>query len=375
MPDYSLSLRDPTGALIVDQYGDSVLHRASRIQLSRTANRIATFEIDLPGTIDKSLVRDDNLVVASRAPDGGVMAVWGVYFIRKRRWTTRGGDEILTISGPDANELLRRRIVAERPGTSDSEYIAEAADDLMKKIVTRAWQDGTNPAPDYGTRVNSAVTVATETTGGPLVSFAIPWEKLLTFGGSGLLPRIAEASRIAGTPVYFAMVPIISTDSISFEFRTYIDHPGADLSDRVTFSLALGNMENPEYIEDSTRAENYIYAFGQGETSDQKVEQAYDESRIAKGPFARIEGAEDASNQPDDAVLSAAQTALASRRPKTSFYADPISTEQTSFGLDWGWGDRVRAQYHGTFDAIVESVTLTVVKGEERLEARLRNVS
>jgi hypothetical protein len=181
-------------------------------------------------------------------------------------------------------------------------------------------------------------------------------------------------SRAEGVPIYFDVVPTnVTSNSIDFEFRTYAYRPGDDLTNQITFSLALGNMENPEKIEDSTRAENYIYSIGQGGTVQQTVEQVYDEERVGQSVWGRIEGFNDASNQPDDAVADAGRSALTSRRPKTSFFADPISTKGTRFGEDWYFGDEVRALYHGTFDAIIESVTLSVENQRETIEARLRS--
>jgi hypothetical protein len=263
--------------------------------------------------------------------------------------------------------------VAARPDNSQVEK-TQTVDDMMKEIVFEAFADGTNPAPDYGTRANSRLSIASDTSDGPIVDVAFPWEKLLTYGGSGLLPKLSEMSRAEDVPVYFDIVPDeVTSEKITFRFVTHVYYPGLNITDRVTFSLANANMINPEYTEDSTRAENYIYAFGQGEGVDQAVEQVYDEDRVDKSVWGRIEGAQDATSQPDDAVADAASAALTSRRPRRSFFANPVSTRASTFGVDWNWGDKVRAQYHGIFDAVIESITLSVDAGEERIEGRLRS--
>jgi len=373
MSHYDLRLTDSHGRVLLDRHGRQVLSRAASFSASRTANRIAQFSMVLPPDVDPSLVRDDNMVQVWRQPDGGALGLWRVYFIRKRHWKTQGGDETLTISGPDCNDILRRRVVAARPNNSQVDKV-QPIDNMMKEIVLEAFADGANPSPAFGTRANDRLSIAADTSQGPIVQISFPWAKLLTYGGSGLFPKLTEIARAEEVPIYFDVVPDkVTAEEITFRFNTYAYYPGSDLTDRVTFSLAQGNMENPEYIEDATRAEDYIYVFGQGEGSDQKVEQVYDTDRVRKSAWGRVEGVQDATSQPDDAVADAGRSALTSRRPKRSFFADPVSTRDTTFGVDWNWGDKVRAQYHGRFDAVVESITLRVEGGDEHIEGRLRS--
>lgn len=374
MAEYNLVLTDSTGQRLTDAGGENVLNRTMRFSASRTANRIAQFSMLLPASINPALLRDDNMVQVWRKAGGGPWRLFRPYFIRKRRYYYEENVEILEIGGPDCNDLLRRRVVAARPDNSQVDKL-DNADDMMKEIVIEAFADGTNPAPDFGTRAADAFSVDNYLTLGPIIEQSFPWEKLLTYGGSGLLPKIAEASRAEGFPLYFDVIPdTVSAERITFKFVTRLNYPGRDVTGNMVFSLALGNMENPEYIEDATREENYLYAFGQGEAVDQAVEQVYDQSRVESSAWGRIEGAVDASSQPDDGVADAGRSALTSRAVKRSFFADPISTQETAFGLDWNWGDKVRAVYHGVFDAVIESVTLTVRDENESIEGRLRNL-
>ena len=372
MAEYELWLTDSRGLRITDQDGNSPLMRTSKFTANRTANEIGTFSMILPADIPQMLIRDDNMVQIWRQPIGGTMKLWRPYFIRKREWYYEDGAEVVEISGPDCNDILRRRNVSSRPGTADITELLYEVDAFMKNVVTDAFRDYANPLPDYGTRTNSRLNVQRLSYDGPIAHLSFPWEKLLTTNGGGIIGKLAEISESEGVRVFFDVKPVgVTSKTIEFEFRTYVGQPGRDLTQHVLFSIDQGNMHDPHMIEDATEEENYIYAYGQGEELDQYVSQVYDRDRNAQSVWGRIEGVVDASNLDDDMVEYAAESELAARKAKKSFYANPVSNEKTVFGIDWDFGDRVLARYHGDFEAIVSSVTLTVEDGQESIDARL----
>jgi len=370
MPQHEFRLTDSRGRVVTDPYGNNPLVRVERVVASRTANRIGWFSALLPADLPVGLFRDDNIFQLWRAPDGGVLDLWRPYFIRRRRSYFEGGREVLEISGPDCNDILRRRVVAHRPGTSVTEKI-DVIDDMMKEIVLEAFADGVNPAPEFGTRENARLIIEADSMSGPMAHVEMPWETLLTSAGGGILPLLHGISAAEEVPVYFDIRPIVSNDEIRFMFVTNVYRPGSDKTGTVMFSLESGNMENPELIEDSSEEINYIYSVGQGEDVDQYVAQVYDEDLVGKSVWGRIEGVHDAANQPDDAVEDAGYSELQYHRPLRSFYADPISTRDSQFGYHWKWGDEVMASYRGRFSAVVESVTLTIEGGREQIDARM----
>jgi hypothetical protein len=371
MAEYEAWLTDGRGVRILGRDGQPPLGRNLDFVASRTVNRIGHFAMKLPGDIPRNYVRDDNMVQLWRRHEGGSLRLWRIYFIRKRHTYFEEGTEFLEISGPDSNDILRRRVVAARPGTSVSEKV-DTIDDMMKEIVLEAFSDGVNPSPAYGTRTNSRVSIAPPAGAGPMTQHQFPWEKLLDASGGGVLPKLADAASAAGVPVFFDMHPVTVTNRyVAFRFVTQVYQPGRDISNRITFSLALENMANPELVEDAREEENYIYATGQGEGVDQYVEQVYAQNRAGAGVWGRCEGVASDSGQDDDQVAVTGQAALAAGRPKLTFYADPLSVEGTVFGKDWNFGDRVRAVYHRSFMATIMSVTVSVKNGEETVDARL----
>ncbi len=167
---------------------------------------------------------------------------------------------------------------------------------------------------------------------------------------------------------------MVSSTSISFEFRTYTGQPGQDVSDRVVFAQESGNLGNPFLEYDYSTEVNYVYAGGQGEGEARNVQQVYDAARYGASHWNRSEGFADARNATTDAAVTAAGRALLEQgRPVRRFGGDPIDTQGTRFGVHWNYGDKVRAVYcDEEFDAIVRAVVIQVGDdGSEDVQARL----
>src|SRR5512139_1803612 len=242
-PNYELWLTTDEGVRLAS------LDYALWWQASRQVNRIGNFQMGLPSTFDQSLLNVDRMFQLWRQPSGGALRLWRVYFVRGWRLETSGSRERIVIWGPDSNDLLRRRIVAYYAGNADANYTNDYCDDIMKDIVTAAITDGTAPAPTAGTRVWADLSVAADLSDGPQLDKGCAWKELLTDSGSGVLAELAEASRVAGNEVFFDVVPnSVSSTAIAFQFRTYINQPGMDVSDRVMFSQEDLNLKDP-YIQ------------------------------------------------------------------------------------------------------------------------------
>jgi len=294
--------------------------------------------------------------------------------LRKWRWEHLGGAEALTLYGPDMNDLLRRRGVAAFSGTTDSEKTDEA-DDMMKELVTEALLDTALPIPAAGTRAWANLTVAPDVSLAPIITKGMAFRQLLDQYGSGLLPEIGQAAKEEGTAVFFAVRPnVITSNSINFIFETYINQPGMDVSDRVTFALEHGNLLEP-YLEYDYEAEvNYVYAAGQGEDEARNVQQVYDAPRYGASIWNRCEGFADARDQElDNGVIAAGNALLREGKPLIRAGGTAMDTRGTRFGRDWDFGYRVTARYHTVeFDAIVRAVSLELdMSGRESVRARL----
>lgn len=341
---------------------------------SRNDYRIDWLNIRLPSTFDEALLRPDFMIQVWRAPPGGVKALWRPYFIRKWRYSMAGDHETLIVSGPGPKDLLRRRIAAHYAGSANATKTSIEADDLMKDIVADAIADGTNPAPDAGTRAWANLSVAADLTNGPQLSKGFAFDYLLKPSGGGILPAIAKAAREAGTEVFFDIVPKVVTDSsISFQFVTYTGQPGADVSDKVIFDRGDGNLADPFIEWDYADEENYIYAGGQGDKNLRNIQQVYDADRYGISQWNRCEGFADARTQAaDNAVRETGRAKLEKGRPIVRMGGSPIDTAGTRFGRDWDYGSKVTAVYRGEFTAIVRAALIILDgKGNETIATNL----
>lgn len=372
---YETWLTTDAGLRIGDRDGRTLLGNFLWFSATRVANAIGHFRMGLPINFDTSLIKSDRIVQIWRAPAGSRLSLWRPYFIRGWRYETLGSNKAIIIYGPDVNDLLRRRVVAAFAGSNQASK-ADYADDMMKEIVTEALADGVAPTPDAGTRVWSNLSIQSDLGLGPTLTKKFAWGRLLSISGGGVLPNVARAAREAGTEVFFDIVPkAVSSTSITFEFRTYIDQPGMDVTDLgVMFDQNLGNLANPFLEYSYEDEENYIYAAGQGQGSAREIQQVYDSDRYNASIWGRCEGFADARNQSTaNGVREAGRTILEEGRPQRTFGGAPVDTAGARFGVDWKFGYKVRAYYRNEgFDAIVRAVTISVDdQGNETIQARL----
>lgn len=367
LPNYELWLTDDFGVRVAQ------VTTFSELTASRVVDGIGWINVTLPADFNTSLIKPDRMFQFWRQPRGGTLSLWRPYFIRKWRWQTSGGDEVLIVSGPDTNDLLRRRIVANFSGSAQA-HKEDLADDMMKEYVSEALSDANAPIPDAGTRAWADLTIAADFSLGPTLTKSANWGRLLQPSGGGLLTDLAKASREAGTEVFFDIVPnVVSSNSINFEFQTYINQPGQDVTEKVVFDRDRGNLENPVLEYDYSTEVNYVYAGGQGEGQARNIQQVSDEDRYNISQWNRCEAFADARQQStNNGVREKGRALLESGRPKRKLSGIPIDTEGTRFGIDWDFGYKVRAIYRDEeFDSIIRSVVIRVTPDEERIQARL----
>jgi hypothetical protein len=350
------------------------LDTALSLECSRVVNEIGSFGMYLPLSFNPDLLQPDRLIQVWRQPEGGRLGLWRVYMLREWEFSTQGSDQMLEISGPDMLDLMRRRIVAAYAGSAQASK-TDYADDMMKEVVTQSIANGVAPTPTAGTRVWANLSIAADLSDGPIITRSFPFETLLTGSSNGVLAQLAKAAREAGTEVFFDIIPnVVSSNSITFQFQTFTGQPGQDVSDRVTFDQADGNMKEPKLRYNYRDEVNYVYATGPGEESDRNVQQVYDATRYGQSIWGRCEVEADARNQPDDnnAIQAVGNDRLSEGRPRVSFTAQPVDTEGTRFGIDWDFGYQVGAKYlNRQFKTIIRAVTISLREGQEEIRARL----
>lgn len=366
-PTYELWLTDDFGKRLAQ------LTTFLTLEASRVVNQAGYFNVTMPLSFDPALIEPDRMVQLWRAPAGGRLTLWRVYFLRRWIFRTQGSRQLVDLGGPDVLDLMRRRNVIAFAGTSQVEK-TDFADDMMKEVVTESIADGVAPTPDAGTRVWSDLSIAGDLGNGPSITKSFPWDKLSNSSGQGVLTNLAKAAKEAGTEVFFDIVPdVVSSSSINFQFQTFTGQPGQDRTARMVFDQQRGNMRDPQLEYDYTEEINYVYGGGQGEGPDRNIQQVSDSDRYSVSQWARSEGFADARNEATDAgVQAAAQDILNNGRPRIRFSAIPLDVQGTRFGRDWDFGDKVIARYRNIeFETIIRAVAISVNDRGEKIQARL----
>jgi len=300
-------------------------------------------------------------------PFAGAMSWAMVGFIRKVQYSEPGtGVDVITVSGPDAIDLLDRRIVAYAAGTSQASK-TDYADDMMREIVDENLESSATDSDRDLSGINFVI--GGENSAAPSVTKGFAWQKMLP-----LLQTICQMSKTDGTDLYFDVVPrLVSNTEIGFTFYTYINQIGQDLTTdtggSIIFGREWGNLERPSYIEDYSQEVNVVYAGGQGEGSARDVQEVENATRVNRSIWNRREAFQDCRNTSASAgVVDAGNQRLSEGRPVIKFTGTLLDRKQSSYGIDWKFGDKVTATYLGKqFDGMVKSITFSVNENKQEL--------
>lgn len=326
-------------------------------QAIRTANNPGAVSITCPSLYDEYLHPDSIIEVWRSA--AGATRLFNAYFLRSWEYHEEGGQELTSLYGYDGLDLLTTRVVSQHAGSTDASASAEAADNLMKRVVRTAM--GTLATTDTARNLTGAgFRVASDATAGTAVSLTFAYSEVLD-----ALRDIAEASRQAGTPVFFDVFPIFNGSVLGWEFRTSAGQPGADRTGAaaVTFSREYGNLSDPRITHDYRDEKSAIYVGGRGEGPDRVVVTCLDTARLSRSPWARREVFLNASGQSETtaAYTAAGNAELQKLRPRLTFTGTLNEDNSSRFGVDWGFGDRVYVAYRGHVgEAVITSVTISL---------------
>lgn len=345
----------------------------SRWKYSRTLNQIGWFQITADPNIDPVLLEPDRLFEFWRRPEGGENQLEIVGFLRYWEWMEgRDGKEILRLGGPDQVELLDRRVIAYRAGTSEADK-NDAADDMMKEIVDENM--GPSAPVDEAGRPRrypaGNFTIMANTSEGPTLDRRFAWRRVLR-----VLQSLADASEDQGTPLFFDCVP--GNTPATFEFRTWINQPGMDRTltaglSPIVFSKESGNLAEPLLRFDWTEEANYVWGGGQGEESARTIDPEDDPLRMHRSIWNRREVFEDAREHPTTlGVANKAFARMERGRPVILFDAQIVDSPVALYGKDWFFGDRATARHRGMdIDGLIKTITVEAdVNGEEIIAAR-----
>lgn len=299
---------------------------------TNTVNNVGGFQLGLPDTFPKYLLQQDYRVKFWRKPVSGRMYKEFEGLIRA--WENSAdefGAITRVIGGPGLNFTLSGRVIAYRDTTAQANK-TDNYDDLIKAFVRE------NLGASAGTgRILSALTVQEDIAAAPTATRAVSFRNALA-----VLQELADASRQAGTELYFDIVPYGDNN---FIFQTFTGQRGVDRSgvNGLTFSLENGNLKFPKYIRDSMSAATTVYGLGKNEALLRDVQTAQDNTRANYSPFSRREVALNASSDEPSAVLAKANALVNASRPVQKFTGELLSVPGYIYGKDWWFGDKANA--------------------------------
>lgn len=340
----------------------AVLDTVGAFSFTRVVNNVGAFHLTLPSGFNKELLKKDNRVLIWRKPVGGAMYLAFVGLTRSVR--AKGSVVVRTISGLCLNDLLSTREIAYTAGSDQASPAAAPADTLMVNIVKQ------NLGSDAATerQLVTYLSIAPTPAAGPSLTRAFSFQNVLE-----TLRRLSDASRAAGTSVFFGIVP---TGESGFEFRTKINQWGdsriSSLANGLIFGPEYGNMENPDMIEDGSEEINFSYGLGRDLGASRKIRYAEATNRSRASYFARREKSINASSETTNGGVEAMATSdVLKGRSVVRFAGKLLSVPGSIYGKDWKFGDRVTCSYDDLqFDALIRAVTVSVdEKGMEHVDA------
>lgn len=361
---YSVELADAFGNRL------DIIDEWVSLKYARSVNGIGSMTLVLDGSYEISFLKLDGRVSIQRNKR---LDTETVFLIRKiERMLDSTGKRIIVVTALSATELLSRRIVAyDSSGSTLSETNkTDKADDMMKQIVRENFVLGS--VSDTEREISSYFTVEADTTLGPALNKEFPRDNVLN-----VLQEISQATVTAGSVIYF---DVVAPTEKTLQFRTYrglrgIDHSFPGGTNPVTLSTEKGNIANVNRTYDWIGEYTYVYAGGQDSGADRDIRTASSRERIGESPFNRRElFLSSNATSGSDALLNEADAALRAGRPVRSFEAEMVNVPgATEYGVHWGFGDRVTAEFEGeSVDATIDVVEISVVKGKETIQASLR---
>ena len=335
----------------------------------RVVNTIGTFSLAFSGNLAAEWIALDRMVQIWRAAEGARPRLEFLGFIRRWGWSTdQNGLTVLRVGGPDAVDLLRRRIVAYARGTSQASK-SDYADDMMKAFVYENAGAGATDADR--SMAGAGLTIQADYGAAGSIDVNAHWLNLL----DTLREVAASAANDINTRVFF---DVVRTNLSTVEFQTWVgqrgvDHSWPDGGPPVIFGLEFGNMEQPSLEYDHSGEVNLVYAVGPFEGPSRPVVELEDTARSGMSAWNRCEAYLDGGDFTNtDDLTDAGYAMLNDGRPRARFKATLLDTPSCRYGREWGFGDRVTATYMGRqFNAVVSSVKITVKGGMEALDTRM----
>lgn len=365
MADYELWLTDDAGRrmALLTEFGEPAF-----FSYTRAVNGLGTASVGIPyvpffAKINPPFQPDWRIEIWRSAAHGIPMRREDVYMLRKPNIYSRAdGMQIIHFYGRNGYDLLRRRSVIQRAGTSHA-LKTDNADDMMKAIVREQMVYGSAVDED-GVVDNSRAwpqyefTVDADLGLGPSIT--------LGFHGKSVIDVLKDIkantfqlnlNNSSNRRIFFSVeaVSLAVTNSLSplgWVFRTRADLFGTDRTSGIEFSEENENIQTPSYAEDHLDEFNTVIVNGNGSGASMLIEVVTDSDRVNSSRWNRCEKVLSASNQATTTALqNAGYSELDKGKPKIDFPVIFLNTPgsrkhpRSMYGLDWDLGDLLRVNY------------------------------
>lgn len=378
--DYVLWLTDDRGVRLRDVDGRPALAAIQSFTATRNCEGRGEFICRVPPEFYPGWLHRDNMIQVWRAPRGGILRCWQVYFLRRWRYEDEGAGESLMLHAFCPRELMRRRVQWARPGLPESQWSGSGnapVDDIMKAIVRYNFIDSGQtfvPSVSHGSsyRFLDRLSVDVDRSQGPTINAEYDLlDPLFEPPDRGVLGDLQKRS---GGPSIFWDVVIerVESDYISFRFITHVDQPGIDRTDLgVMFSRQRRNLHDASLEYDYREEVTYTFNVRYG---NQYTTTAYghkwSEPDHNASIWNRIERSAKKGTTSSGGLLSRG-------RGRVRFEGTLIDTPRAEFQRDWDFGDKIRIGYRGyEFNAIVRAVAIQIDdEGEETIRAHVEEES
>lgn len=382
MAQYSIYISDPFGIRLGD--ASSFI----RLEYTRVVNDIGSLTLTLPPSFDTRLLRiPDGRIEVWRRLDNGreYLDTEVTWLIKTVMYKLDADGKTTVIVGADTpNSILRSPGRFFNYGINNAQSLLFTsgnvpADNVIKRIAYYNIGGGavigdgisivpndTNPARD----ISAYVSIAPNLSQGYALQYDGAWRDLLK-----CMQEIAQASTTNG--VYLAF-DIMAPTADTLELRTYVGQRGVDHrfpngTNPIILSPDMGNLGEVELTHDYRDEVTYAQANDPKVFLQSLLGAATDQNRVGASPFGLRELYINSGNANSTAVGNIAAAALRNGRPKTIFRGRILDTQDTQYGVHWGWGDYVTAQAFGqSFDCRIDAVHVTVENNNEVVDAWLR---
>lgn len=280
--------------------------------------------------------------------DGGYVLAGPMTTCRRVRDAQRN---TLTVSGPDDNVWLARRLAHPQPATAVPPYSSTAYDVRtgVASTVLRAYVNANAAGGALTARQVPGLTLDVDPLLGGSVTGKGRWQKsLLLLQELALAGGVGFRVRQSGTQLLFTV------------------YQPVDRSTTVVFSEELGNLLGFEY-DSAAPSSNYLFCGGQGEEELRTIREGQDSATIAD--WGRIEEFHDRRDTNDTAVLDQEiTTTLDENAGSAGLSLTPVDTPTQKARTHYNTGDRVTAVIDGEEiqDLIRELRTVLTPDGAQR---------